>query len=230
MLDEPTQVVAHVVGQRLTGKFPDHRAELGIDVEAQTVVDRPDAPVGTEQAVAALAIGVVGHQIERADAREPVAVRRVLAQGEIVLREVRLHELLQRALAIWPVAAHGERHQPPAEGLGQVIGRELALEEAGREVPERALAALGLVDGQRAGTVERDLDQERRVGAARQPPFQRDVAAPEERRDVSGRRGHCSAGRRDRPDLSADCTSDRWRAPPSPASRRARRTPSPARA
>jgi hypothetical protein len=48
-----------------------------------------------------------------------------------------------------------------------VIRRDLALEEAGRKVPERALTPLGLVDGQGAGAVEPDFDEEGRVRAAR---------------------------------------------------------------
>jgi len=112
------------------------------------------------------------------------AMRGVLAEREVVLREVRVHELLQRALAVRAVAPHGERHEPPAERLGQVIRGELALEETRWEVPQRALAPLGLVDGQRARAVEHDLDEERRVGAAGQPPLEGHLAACEERGEI----------------------------------------------
>jgi hypothetical protein len=47
-----------------------------------------------------------------------------------------------------------------------MIGGELALEEARRKIPERPLAALRLVDGERACAAERDLGQERGVGRA----------------------------------------------------------------
>src|SRR5262245_19012961 len=228
-LHEAPEVVAQTVWKRLAGEVPDDGAQLGVGVEAETVVDRPDATVGTEQAVAALAIRVVRDEIEGADTREPVAVGGILAQREVVLAEVRLHKLLQRALAVGARPTHGERHQSPAERLRKVIGGELALEQAGGKIPERALAALRLVDGKRGGTVESDLHQERRVRAARQPSLQRHLALREERRDVSGRRDRCSWGTRARPDPWAGCTSDRSAAPPSRAPPRAPRTPSPAR-
>src|SRR2546425_8101113 len=231
LFHESSQVVAHAVGQRLAREIPDHRAQLGLDVETETVVDGPDAAVGSEQAVAALAVGVVGDQVEDADAREPVAVRGLLAEREVVLLEVRLHELLQRALAVGSLAPYRERHQPPAERLRQVVRGQLALEEAGGKIPERALAALGLVDGERARPVERDLDEEGRVAAARQASSQRHLTAREDGRDVRRwRRGRCSAGTRGRPGLSTGCTSDRWTGPPSPATPRPRRRPALARA
>src|SRR2546428_704393 len=130
----------------------DHRAQLGLDVEAEPVVDGPDAAVGSEQAVAALAVGVVGDQIERADPGELITVRGLLAEREVVLGEVRVHELLQRAFAVGPIAPHREGHEPPAERLREVIRGQLALEEAGRKIPEGALAPLGLVDGERASS------------------------------------------------------------------------------
>jgi hypothetical protein len=48
-----------------------------------------------------------------------------------------------------------------------VIGGELALEEPRRKVPEGPLAALRLVDGERAGVAECDLDEEGGVGRPR---------------------------------------------------------------
>src|SRR5882724_715332 len=184
LLHEPSQVVTHTVGQRPAGKIPDHRPQLGLDVETEPVVDGPDAAVGPEQAVAALAVGVVGDQIEGADPGELIAVRGLLTEREVVLREVRGHELLQRALAVGPVAPHREGHEPPAERLREVIRGQLALEEAGRKIPERALATLRLVDGERAGALERDLDEERRVAASGQPPLEGHLAAREERGEI----------------------------------------------
>ena len=101
-----------------------------------------------------------------------------------MLGEVRVHELLQRAFAVGPIAPHREGHEPPAERLREVIRGQLALEEAGRKIPEGALAPLGLVDGERASGLERDLDEEGRVRAAGQPPLEGHLAAREERGDV----------------------------------------------
>jgi len=53
----------------------------------------------------------------------------------------------------------GKRDQPPAERLREQVGGDLAAEEPGREVPEGPLPALRLVDGQRGGAVEAQLDQ-----------------------------------------------------------------------
>src|SRR5690349_1659925 len=106
--------------------------------------------------MATLAVGVVGHEVEGADPRQPLAMRGVLAEREVVLREVRMHELLKRALAVRSVAAHRQWHEAPAERFGQLIGGELALEEARRKIPERTLAALRLVHGERARPIQRD--------------------------------------------------------------------------
>ena len=57
-------------------------------MEAQTIVHAVDAAVGAQQAVAALPVGVVGDQVEGADALEPGVVPGVLVQREVVLLEV----------------------------------------------------------------------------------------------------------------------------------------------
>src|SRR5947207_1205254 len=83
---------------RLAAELPDHRAELRIDVERESVVDRIDRSLA-EEAVPALAIGVVREQIEEADLLQALVVRGILTQREVVLLEIRRHELLQRAVA-----------------------------------------------------------------------------------------------------------------------------------
>jgi hypothetical protein len=57
-----------------------------------------------------------------------------------------------------------------------MIGGQLALEEAWRKVPERPLAALGLVDGQAARAAERELRQKGCVARSRQPALEGDIA------------------------------------------------------
>ena len=63
-------VVEQRVGDGLAAELPDHRAQLELGVEAQPVVDAPRCCRRrvAEQAVAALAVGVVGDEVERADA------------------------------------------------------------------------------------------------------------------------------------------------------------------
>src|SRR5262245_3263074 len=81
---EAPDVRKHLRGNRRSPELPDDRSKLWLDVKAQAVVDRVDG-VRAEQAVAALAIGVVGDQVEKTDALEPGAVGRVLVRREVVL-------------------------------------------------------------------------------------------------------------------------------------------------
>src|SRR5438445_351613 len=195
-----------LVGQRGLGRLaeparqavppPLQAGAIGLAVLAQKEARRGgetqevlvDGAVLAEQAVAALAVGVVGDQVEGADALEALVMLGALAQREVVLLEVGGDEALQRALAVRSLlAAHRERHHVPAEGLREVPGGQLAAEEAGRKVPEWPLAAAGLVDGERAGVVEPRLDQERGVAAPRQPALHGEVAAQEHLADARGR-------------------------------------------
>ena len=85
--------------QRLAGELPDHGAQLEVGGEAQPVVDRPD-PVAGEQAVAALAVGVVGEDVEHGDRLQLVVqLGPLLGDREVVLAVVGVHEPLQRPLA-----------------------------------------------------------------------------------------------------------------------------------
>ncbi len=113
----PGQVVDEPGGKALSGELPDHRAQLRLGVEAQAVVDGPDPAVLAEDAVPALAIGVVGHDIEGADRSQLVVVGVVLDQGEMVLGEVRGDEELERSRTQWRVVTlDGLRDEVPPEG------------------------------------------------------------------------------------------------------------------
>ena len=110
-------VVEVRVGHRLAAELPDHRAQLELGVEAQPVVDGPDVAVGVEQAVAALAVRVVGQEVERADALELGPPSLVLDEREVVLLEVGVDEPLQRTQAERHVARSivtGTRSHPNA--------------------------------------------------------------------------------------------------------------------
>src|SRR6266850_1243051 len=113
----------------------------------------------------------------------------VFTEREVVLLEVGGDEALHRALAVRAVALDRQRHHVPAERLGEIPGGQLPAEEPGREVPERPLAALGLVHAERSGVVERRLHQESGVAAPRQPPLHGELAAREHLADV-GLRHH----------------------------------------
>ena len=74
-------------------------------MEREPVVDAEDHVVRqVAQAVAALAVGVVGEHVERGELAE--AVRMVLEQREVVLLGVVVDEALHRALTERPVVAH----------------------------------------------------------------------------------------------------------------------------
>ena len=64
---EGREIVDDGAGELLAGELPDDGAQLGLAVEAQPVVDGPDGVVLTEDAVTALAVGVVGDDVEGAD-------------------------------------------------------------------------------------------------------------------------------------------------------------------
>ena len=134
-------------GTGLLGEVPDDGAQLGGHVEAQAVVDAPQLPAGGEQHVAALAVGVVGEDVECAERSEFVFPPPCREQREVVLLVVGLDEELHRPGTERCVVAHdGGRHQSPAERLRQPVGGDLATVEPVGEVPERPLAPMRLVD------------------------------------------------------------------------------------
>ena len=116
---------------------------FGSRVEAETVVDRIEAAVPSEEAVAALAVGVVRDEIEGADARQGRAVLRALAEREVVLLELGVDEQLDRAWAVRALARQRWRHQSKAEGLRQVVGGHLAPVEALSGSPRAAARPAG---------------------------------------------------------------------------------------
>ncbi len=160
----------------VTGEVPDHGTQLEVGGEAQPVVDRPDV-VAVEQAVPALAVGVVDQQVEHRDgAQLLVEVGVVLEHREVVLLVVGVDEPLERALAERAVTDHRRRNDPQPHRFGQAERRGLPPVEAGSEVPQRAFAAHGLVDRLLAAPVVGHPDEERRVAAPGHPADHLDLA------------------------------------------------------
>src|SRR5439155_25970718 len=118
---------------------------------------------------------------------------------------------------------------PPAERLGEAVSGDLALVETGREVPERPLAALGFVDGERRFPGERQLGEQGDVAGRWHPALDGDGAPAQELKRV-GRHGRCCGDRRGRPDPWAGCTPGRWAGRPARGRAPAPRTPPPGRA
>src|SRR5262249_51673841 len=104
---EPPGRGADIFRDRLSREVPDDRAELWLDVEAEAVVDRVEAAVTPEEAVSALAIGVVRDQVEGAQARERVALLRTGPEREVVLLEVGIDEQLNGARAVRTLPLEG---------------------------------------------------------------------------------------------------------------------------
>ena len=97
----PLHGPAQLRRQRFAGELPDHGAQLVVGGEAQPVVDRPHvvaavAAVDLQQAVPALAVGVVGDGVEHGDRPQLIVeVGALGVQREVVLAEVGVDEPLQ---------------------------------------------------------------------------------------------------------------------------------------
>jgi hypothetical protein len=183
------------VGDRLAGEVPHDRAQLGRYREAQAVVDSPDVAIVVEQAVTALAIGVVGDEVEHRHHAQRVVVAGVLEQREVVLGEVGVDEALVRPAAVGSVVArHRLRNHGPPERGREDVRRDLAAIEAVGKVPQRTLATQWLVDRGKRHAVETNLGEERSVRTPRQPPRQLHLAPGQDRQSFGGRwplvRGH----------------------------------------
>ena len=90
---------------------------LSLRVEAQPVVDGPQ-PILGQQHVAALAVGVVGHDVEGAEAHQLGVPLGLVAEREVVRGAVLVHEALHRP---WPERPFGRappsRAPAPSRGL-----------------------------------------------------------------------------------------------------------------
>ena len=108
--------------QRLAGEVPDHGPQLVVGVEGEAVVDDPHAVLGVEQAVARLAVGVVGDHVEQ---RDPHPSRR--AARACSLRKCRRSASMKSCIAPTPCGAclahHRRRDARPAEHLAQLDRR-----------------------------------------------------------------------------------------------------------
>ena len=139
------QIFEHVRGDWLSLKVPDDGAQFVVLVEHQAVVDSPQPARLIPQAVAALAIGVICQRVEQRHALQVGAM--LIAQCEVCLRRIVLHEYLHRPDAIRPLAGNGERHDVPAERPAQLECRALPqVQRPRRKIPQRRLSTLRLVD------------------------------------------------------------------------------------
>ena len=178
--------------QRISREVPDHRAQLVFHVEAEPVVDRPEATVGEED-MTALAIRVVGDDVEGREVAEHLVGLGIFSQGEVVLLGVFIDIELERARSERTVlSGHGGRDKLEADRVADDPGRDLSTPEPTGKIPERPLTTLGLVDRLERLTVEGDLDEQRRVRAVGEAGLDGDLAESQDlvdsRRHVMGAR------------------------------------------
>ena len=188
---EPLQHLDRLGRQRLAGPAPQQGAQLGVDGEADAVVDAVHVAVGHRDDVAALAVGVVHDRVEH---RHPAQGRVVAAherrQVDVV---VAVDPELHHARAERALAQHGRRHDPPAGRLRDQEGRDLAAgERAVGEVPERPLPRHRLVDAladerRRSGSCRRGSRCWRRASGPRGRSRPRAAAAAPRRRPPGAR-------------------------------------------
>ena len=154
-------------------------------MKADAVVDRPQPAVVALEAMAALAVGVVGEHVEDRQALDRLVVAALLLHREEMRLVVGVDEQLHRSNAMRPVAQDGGRHKLPAKRFAQQIGRNLALAEgATREIPERALAAARLIDRQALRAIIANGRQQCVVAAPWQHPLDLKLALHQKREHI----------------------------------------------
>src|SRR4051812_7079924 len=128
--------------------------------------------------MSALAIGVVGEEIEhRNGAQLVVEIRTLLVDREVVLTVVDVDEPLHRPLAVGTVAQHCRRHEIEAQLLAEVVGGDLSAMKSGLEVPQWPLAAQRLADRLGVLAATPDVNEKRRVAAPGHATDALDLAA-----------------------------------------------------
>ena len=71
---------------RLVGKIPHNGAQLGLDMETDTMIDKPEVGIIVKENVPAFSIGVVDYNVEQGYWSKPFSFFR----GEIKVVEVRI--------------------------------------------------------------------------------------------------------------------------------------------
>ena len=169
-------------------------------------------------------------------------------QREVVLLGIVMDESLHHPDARRAVAQHGVGHDLPTQRLRHLSSRDLAVaQRAAREVPQRAFAALRLVDREQLIGAEREAHEKRGVRRPRHPAEHLDFAVAQhrargvlvERLDLRANptrrpRSPCvlssSAGRCARRDPSGTRTAGTSAGRPTPRRCRSRASPGSARA
>ncbi len=98
----------------LPGIFPDHGAQLGLDMKGDAMIDAPQPALLVLQNMPTFTIRVVDDDIKGGNTLKGLVVR--AAQREVVRLQVGVDKQLHRADAILrSFPQHGRRHDRPAE-------------------------------------------------------------------------------------------------------------------
>ena len=130
------------------------------------MVDAPHSFVVAKQAMAALAVGVVGHDVEHS--HQPKLVVQVFAffeNGEVMLLVIGFDKPLHRAFADGSFAKHGVGHNPKSHCLAEPVCGYLSAVEPRFEIPEWSFAAQGFVDRLSRAVLAGEVHQECGVAA-----------------------------------------------------------------
>jgi len=177
---ETVQHLDRTSGQRLAAPLPEDRAQLVLLGEADAVVAAVQVAVGDRQQVADLPVRVVDDRVEDGQVAQRLMIGSA-GEGDEVDGVVDVNPELAHAGAERPLAHYRRRHEIPAGGPADEVGRHLAASQrAGREIPERAFPRHRLVYavGRRPGTFYGA--EERHVRRADDAALDRELAALEQ--------------------------------------------------
>ena len=145
----------------MPAEIPEHGPQFVVFVKTDPVIDGVKfMRVILEEDVTAFSVCVVAEQVEEHDRFEELLV--FLAEVEVVIFGIVFDELLERTRAIRAVVAQrGERDDVKAKRLADEIRGDFTPgQRVLREIPERLLAARGLVNSRIFPAFMMDSDKE----------------------------------------------------------------------
>ncbi len=156
-------------------KIPQYRAELRLVVEADPMVDSPEASIEALQTVAALAVGIVHDAVEKTELAQLRFIATLLQHGEEVGLLIIGDEELHHTDAVGSAAHDRRGYEIEPEPLRDEVGRSLTPVEAPlRKIPQWSFTPFGLVDAEQLEILVLNTRQQRIVATVRHGAFNRD--------------------------------------------------------
>jgi len=165
---DPGERRQQILRDLLPGEVPEYSPQFVVFVEADPVIDGVQfVRILLEEYMTALSIRVVAKYVKQHDGPQELLV--FLGEGEVMIFGVVLDHLLERPCPEGTVRAQGgERNDVKAKMLThQVCGNFTSRQSVFREIPERLLAAGGLIDSMIFPACMADRDKERIIRAKR---------------------------------------------------------------